>query len=178
MTDLETYRDTVDELDRQIHKLAKKMNAHNYELLVLIREFDERGGFARWGQSSSAEWLHWRCDFSLNAAHAAAPALSNASLNSVVGQLGALASQLSEDENALNEAALSEISNKTVDTAVVEAVHPAALLDPASGGARHVLAEAPGGDLLILRVYGADGAVLSDGAFQARRRSVEGALGA
>ena len=61
-------------------------------------------------------------------------------------------------------------------SAVVEAVHPAALLDPESGSARHILAEAPGGDLLVLRVYGPDGPVLSDAAFEARRRSVQGAL--
>ncbi len=61
-------------------------------------------------------------------------------------------------------------------TAVVEAVHPAALLDPESGSARHILAGAPGGDLLLLRVYGPDGPVLSEVAFAARRRSVEGAL--
>ena len=61
-------------------------------------------------------------------------------------------------------------------TAVVEAVHPAALLDPDSGAARHVLAATPDGDLLVLRVYGSDGPVLSDTAFEARRRSVQGAL--
>ena len=59
----------------------------------------------------------------LNAAHAAAPALSNASLSSIVGQLGVLADQLSEDEDAINQTSLSEISNKTVDTAVVDAVN-------------------------------------------------------
>ena len=61
-------------------------------------------------------------------------------------------------------------------TAVVEAVHPAALLDPESGDARHVLTEPPDGDLLLLRVYGPDGPVLSDAAFKARRWSVQGAL--
>ncbi len=61
-------------------------------------------------------------------------------------------------------------------TAVVEAVHPTGLLDPVAGSARHVLAAIPEGDLAILRVYGVAGPVLSDVAFAARRKAVEGAL--
>ncbi len=63
-------------------------------------------------------------------------------------------------------------------TAVVVAVHPAASLEPEAGAARHILASAPDdGDLLVLRVYGTDGEpVLSDIAFAARVRSLEGAL--
>lgn len=62
-------------------------------------------------------------------------------------------------------------------SAVVEGVHPAALLDPESGSSRHVLLEPGNGDLLILRVFDQDGVpVLSDHAFEARVRSIEGAL--
>jgi hypothetical protein len=61
--------------------------------------------------------------------------------------------------------------------AVVEAVHPAALLDPVSGASRHVLTHAGDGDVVMLRVYDGDGTpVLSDEAFAARVRSIEGAL--
>ncbi len=61
-------------------------------------------------------------------------------------------------------------------TAVVVAVDPAALLDPEAGAGRHIR-NAPGtGDLAILRVYGPEGPVLSDEAFAARRRSIEGAM--
>jgi hypothetical protein len=42
---------SIDELDRDIVNLAARINAATYELLVLIRQFDERAG-----------WLHWRCD--------------------------------------------------------------------------------------------------------------------
>ena len=35
------------------------------ELLVLIREFDERVGFLKWGFENCVEWLAWRCDFSM-----------------------------------------------------------------------------------------------------------------
>lgn len=61
-------------------------------------------------------------------------------------------------------------------TAVVVSVDPAAILDPVSGAARHILAEPGTGDLVVLRVYGAEGPVLSDEAFGARRSSVEGAF--
>lgn len=62
-------RDTsIDDLDRAIVSLAARLNADTHDLLVLIRRFDERGGWLRWGFESCAEWLHWRCDLSLSAA--------------------------------------------------------------------------------------------------------------
>ncbi len=62
-------------------------------------------------------------------------------------------------------------------TAVVVAVHPASSLSPDSGAARHVRRDAPtGGDLVVLRVYDGDRPVLSDEAFAARVRSLQGAL--
>src|SRR5262245_39089222 len=61
-------RVAIDELDRAIVDLSARINASTYELLVLIREFDERAGFVQWGLSNCADWLHWRCDLSLNAA--------------------------------------------------------------------------------------------------------------
>lgn len=62
-------------------------------------------------------------------------------------------------------------------TAVVAAVHPATLLDPVAGSGRHILESVPQGDLVVLRVFGDAGSpVLSDVAFDARRRSLEGAL--
>ena len=60
---------------------------------------------------------------------------------------------------------------------VVEVVHPAALLDPDSGRSRHVFSRPGEGDLVILRVYDGSGRpVLSDEAFDARVKSIEGAL--
>jgi len=58
----------IDDLDRAIVKLAARINAASYELLVLVRRFDERAGWLKWGFSNCSEWLHWRCDLSLNAA--------------------------------------------------------------------------------------------------------------
>jgi len=59
---------SIDELDRAIVNLSARINAASYELLVLIRRFDERAGWAGWGFASCADWLHWRCDLSLSAA--------------------------------------------------------------------------------------------------------------
>lgn len=58
----------IDELDRAIVALAARINAATYEMLVLVREFDERVGWLRWGFHSCAVWLHWRCDIGLSAA--------------------------------------------------------------------------------------------------------------
>lgn len=62
-------------------------------------------------------------------------------------------------------------------SAVVVLVAPVAILDPEAGSSRHIFEETPqDGDLVVLRVYGKRRAVLSDEAFAARRKSVEGAL--
>jgi len=37
-------------------------------LLLLVAEFDERGGWAEWGARSCAQWLAWRCSLSPGAA--------------------------------------------------------------------------------------------------------------
>ncbi len=58
----------IEELDRNILDLCTRINAATYELLVLIREFDERAGFVEWGLENCAEWLAWRCDLSMTTA--------------------------------------------------------------------------------------------------------------
>ncbi len=70
LTDLAFDPDLVpiETLDEEIVSLAARMTAQEYELLSLIRSFDERGGWLKWGSTSCAEWLHWRCDLSLSAA--------------------------------------------------------------------------------------------------------------
>ena len=61
----------IEDLDRAIVNLSSRINAETYELLVLVlvRQFDERAGWLKWGLPSSgtevgncAEWLHFRCD--------------------------------------------------------------------------------------------------------------------
>ena len=39
----------IEDLDRNILNLCTRINAATYELLVLIREFDERAGWLQWG---------------------------------------------------------------------------------------------------------------------------------
>ncbi len=58
----------IEDLDRNILTLCTRINAATYELLVLIREFDERAGFLKWGLENCAEWLAWRCDLSMTTA--------------------------------------------------------------------------------------------------------------
>ena len=59
---------SIDELDAAICQLAGRINAVSYQLLVLVREFDDRMGWAKWSYPSCAEWLSWRCQISLSAA--------------------------------------------------------------------------------------------------------------
>ena len=59
---------SIDDLDAEICTLARQMNAQTYRLLVLVREFDDRFGWAKWGLRNCAEWLAWRCGLSLSAA--------------------------------------------------------------------------------------------------------------
>jgi hypothetical protein len=59
---------SVDDLDRAICHLVRQMNAECYAMLELVREFDERLGFAKWSFKTCAEWLAWRCGLSLSAA--------------------------------------------------------------------------------------------------------------
>jgi len=59
---------SIDELDAEICRLASRIHAANYQLLVLVREFDDRMGWAKWGYANCAEWLSWRCGICLSAA--------------------------------------------------------------------------------------------------------------
>jgi Domain of unknown function (DUF222)/HNH endonuclease len=61
-------RRSVDELDAAIRRLVRQQNAECYRLLVLVREFDDRFGFAKWSFKTCAEWLAWRSGISLSAA--------------------------------------------------------------------------------------------------------------
>jgi hypothetical protein len=59
---------SIDEFDDDICRLASRLHAVNYQMLVLVREFDDRMGWAKWSFPSCAEWLSWRCGISLSAA--------------------------------------------------------------------------------------------------------------
>jgi hypothetical protein len=59
---------SVDELDAAIGRLVRQMNAECYQMLVLVREFDDRFGWKKWGCKTCAEWLAYRTEISLSAA--------------------------------------------------------------------------------------------------------------
>jgi len=58
----------VEQLEAAICGLARKLNSTTHRMLELIRDFDDRCGWAKWGHKSCAEWLQWRCQISLSAA--------------------------------------------------------------------------------------------------------------
>ena len=57
----------LEELGERIAELAAQISAATYELLVMLREFDERGGWNS-GFHSCAHWLVWRVGLDLGAA--------------------------------------------------------------------------------------------------------------
>jgi hypothetical protein len=59
---------SIDELDVAIRRLARELNAGTYRLLMLVRDFDDRMGWAKWSFRHCAEWLAWRCGLSMSAA--------------------------------------------------------------------------------------------------------------
>ena len=59
-------RDDAQRLGDDIAELSARIQAATYELLVLIRDFDARGGWA--GFTSCAHWLNWRTGLALGAA--------------------------------------------------------------------------------------------------------------
>jgi hypothetical protein len=57
----------LEELGERIAELAAQISAATYELLVMLRDFDERGGWNS-GFHSCAHWLVWRVGLDLGAA--------------------------------------------------------------------------------------------------------------
>ena len=60
---------SIEELDTAIVNLAAKINVATYELLVLVRQFEDRAGYLKWGLKDAAEWLAYRCDIGRSAAY-------------------------------------------------------------------------------------------------------------
>jgi len=59
---------SIDEIDAAIGRLVRHMNTECYQMLVLVRELDDRFGWKQWGYKTCAEWLAWRSDIGLSAA--------------------------------------------------------------------------------------------------------------
>ena len=58
----------LDALGERIAELSAHIQAATYQLLVMIREFDERSGWNDGGCRSCAHWLNWRTGLDLGAA--------------------------------------------------------------------------------------------------------------
>ena len=65
---LAAHRLEVDKLEDSIIRHCHRINSATYDLLVDLREFDQRAGFLRAGFDNCVDWLHWRCDIGLSAA--------------------------------------------------------------------------------------------------------------
>jgi hypothetical protein len=59
---------SLEQLENEICELAAHLAAATCRWLLLIAEFDARGGWAEWGVTSCAHWLSWRCGIGLGAA--------------------------------------------------------------------------------------------------------------
>jgi hypothetical protein len=57
----------LEQLGESIASLASRMHAATYELLVMLRQFDEQGGWGN-GFLSCAHWLSWRTGIDMGAA--------------------------------------------------------------------------------------------------------------
>jgi len=68
LADYTSSEHTIDELDAAIGRLVRQMNAECYQMLVLVREFDDRFGWKKWSCKTCAEWLAWRSEIGLSAA--------------------------------------------------------------------------------------------------------------
>ena len=58
----------LERLGEEITQLAAHIHAATFQLLGLIREFDEQEGWAGEGVNSCAHWLNWKCGTNLGAA--------------------------------------------------------------------------------------------------------------
>src|SRR5688572_4594592 len=62
------HRDETRSLGEQITELAGHINAATYRFLMLIAEFDRRGGWEDGATQSCAHWLNWKCGIGFCAA--------------------------------------------------------------------------------------------------------------
>jgi hypothetical protein len=111
----ERARDT-EQIGDAIAELAARIHAATYELLALLRAFDERAGW-NCGFLSCAHWLHWRTGIALGAAREkvrVARALAQLPLISTAMQRGELSyakvRAITRVASAENEARLADVA--------------------------------------------------------------------
>jgi uncharacterized protein DUF222 len=117
----------IEALDERILNLCTRINAATYELLVMIREFDERGGCLKWGLDCTSKWLAWRCDLSMATAREkvrVARALKHLPLVSAAFSTGELSyskvRSLTRVANEGNEADLVAFAHRNTSSHVAE----------------------------------------------------------
>ncbi|HZD03266.1 MAG TPA: DUF222 domain-containing protein, partial [Longimicrobiales bacterium] len=127
--------DALEELEEQIVVLASHIHAAEHRLLLLIAEFDRRGGWKLAGHRNCGEWLHFRTGIARGAARErvrvaraleklplTSEAMSRGELSfSKVRAISRLADDLSESENPEAEAEVVEVA-KQVTAASLEKV--------------------------------------------------------
>src|SRR5262245_14711806 len=59
---------SIDDLAAAIRSGERGVNVQTYQILLLVREFDDRCGWQKWGLRNCAEWLAWSCDLSMSTA--------------------------------------------------------------------------------------------------------------
>ncbi|HEX5049052.1 MAG TPA: DUF222 domain-containing protein [Gammaproteobacteria bacterium] len=59
---------SIDDLATAIRLGERGLNVETYRILMLVREFDDRCGWQKWGYRNCAEWLAWSCDLGMSAA--------------------------------------------------------------------------------------------------------------
>ena len=64
----EAAADALEELADEIATLSAHIHAATHRLLVLLAEFDRRGGWKQAGHRSCAHWLAWRTGIDIGAA--------------------------------------------------------------------------------------------------------------
>ena len=132
---------SIEALDKRISGLCQHINAATYDLLVMIREFDERGGFLKWGLESTAHWLAWRCDLSMTTAREkvrVAQALKSLPLISEAFSMGELSyskvRSLTRIADASNEEALLAFALRNTASHVADYCRELRMGMPASTG--------------------------------------------
>ena len=58
----------LEDLEREICELSAHIAAAMCRFLILLAEWDQRGGWCDWGCRSCAQWLSWRCSITPGAA--------------------------------------------------------------------------------------------------------------
>jgi hypothetical protein len=67
LADARSEADLLDDLEDEITRLAGHIHAATHRLLLLLAEFDRRGGWKRAGHRSAADWLHFSTGIDLGA---------------------------------------------------------------------------------------------------------------